>query len=71
MVDDVCRKTDLGSEDTAEFSENHFRGDELVLGQDVAEHIGTEPSCGEGAHQNVRVEEDLQEMFLKMSSSVR
>src|SRR5574340_523333 len=42
-----------------------------MLGENESNHIGTEPSRGEPADQDIGVEEDLHDTTLTMSSSVR
>ncbi len=69
--DPLLRKTKLPLQDPAEFSEDDFADNQLMLGQDSSKNVGAEPPSRECGDENICIETDSQEMSRKMSSSVR
>ena len=70
-IDDRRRGTDLFSKHPAKLVDNDLGGDELMFRQHDPHDICTEATGSERADEHVRVEEHLQEMSSKTSSSVR
>lgn len=74
LLDDIYRgdrQLQLQPENTSQLPQNHFTNNEFVFRENVAHDISTETSRGEGADQDVGVQEDLHETSRAMSSSVR
>ena len=61
----------LRREDSAQFLQYDFTNHEIMLGNDHAKQVRTEPASGERAHQHVRVENNPHDTSRNTSSSVR
>lgn len=62
---------ELAAQDVLEFSEYRVANDEIVLGQDRLEEIGTKPTRGQCADDHVGVQRNSQDTSRNTSSSVR
>jgi len=67
----VARHLEFRSEDPVEFTQDGLAENQLMVGEDQVQDIGTETPSGEGTDENVRVESDSHDTSRKMSSSVR
>ena len=56
-------QTDLAGQHPVQLTEHRLAGDEAMLGKYDGEHVSTNAAGGEGADEDVGVEEDPQEMF--------
>ncbi|MEA2624613.1 MAG: hypothetical protein QOD06_658 [Candidatus Binatota bacterium] len=63
--------TELATEGSRDLFEHGFTKDGLMAREHQTQKIRAQPSRSEGAHEDIRIEEDPQEIALKTSSSVR
>lgn len=64
-------EAELSEEGTPGFIKHRRECDQFMLGKNKPDNVCAQASCGEPAHQDIRVEKDSHDTDLSMSSSVR